>query len=56
MNQPKHREEPNAQTLEFWRMEENLHRIHGIKPAILPGFGIHRKPSIMASETEARAA
>jgi hypothetical protein len=58
MNNPQHRAEPNADTLEFWRMEENLHRIHGVKPAILPGFGKHRKPSIMNAElgSEAQAA
>ena len=47
-NQPQHRAEPTAETLKFWRDEENLHRTHGVKPEILPGFGKHRKPSIMA--------
>jgi len=54
---PQHRAEPNEATLKFWRDEENLHRTHGIKPEILPGFGLHRAPSIMAApETEAQAA
>jgi hypothetical protein len=54
---PQHRAEPSAETLEFWQREENLHRIHGVKPEILPGFGKHRAPSIMAApEAEAEAA
>lgn len=55
--QPQHRAEPNEKTLAEWRFEENLHRTHGVKPEILPGFGKHRKPSIMATPaTEEQAA
>lgn len=54
--QPQHRAEPNEATLKFWRDEENLHRTHGVKPEILPGFGKHRKPSIMAVKEEQAAA
>jgi hypothetical protein len=54
---PQHRAEPNEKTLNFWVLEEVLHRSYGIKPEILPGFGKHRAPSIMAApETEAEAA
>jgi hypothetical protein len=54
---PQHRAEPNLATLKFWHLEETLHRVYGIKPVILPGFGKHRAPSIMAApETEAEAA
>lgn len=54
---PQHRAEPNAKTLEFWRTEENLKRLHGVKPVILPGFGKHRRADIMAApESEAEAA
>jgi len=57
MNAPKHRAEPNEATLEFWRFEANMERLHGVKPVILPGFGKHRAPSIMAvTETEAEVA
>ena len=55
-NQPQHRAEPNEATLEFWRVEEDMKRIHGVKPVILPGFGKHRKPSIMAVKEEQDAA
>ena len=40
--------EPSEATLAEWLFEENLHRTHGVKPEVLPGFGKHRKPSIMA--------
>lgn len=54
--QPQHRAEPNAKTLEFWRVAENMERLHGVA-VILPGFGRHRAKDIMAaSETEAQAA
>jgi hypothetical protein len=54
---PQHRAEPNEATLEFWRQEENLKRLHGVKPVILPGFGLHRAASVMAApETEAEVA
>lgn len=54
---PQHRAEPNEATLEFWRFEANMQRLHGVKPLILPGFGKHRAASIMAAtETEAEAA
>ena len=51
-----HRAEPNEETRKFWRDEENLHRTHGVKPEILPGFGKHRKPSVMAAPAEAKDA
>jgi len=54
---PQHRAEPNAKTLEFWRKEERLKAIYGVKPCILPGFGKHRAKDIMAAtETEAEVA
>lgn len=54
LNQPQHRAEPTAETIAEWRFEENLHRTHGVKPEILPGFGKHRKPSIMATPEAAQ--
>jgi hypothetical protein len=54
---PQHRAEPNAKTLKFWQQEQHLKDVYGIKPAILPGFGKHRAPSIMAApETETQVA
>jgi hypothetical protein len=53
---PQHRAEPNEATLKFWQQEQHLKDVYGVKPEILPGFGKHRAPSVMAvtgSETEA---
>jgi hypothetical protein len=51
--QPQHRAEPNEATLKFWRDEENLHRTHGVKPVILPGFGWHRKTDTTEEQEQA---
>jgi len=49
---PQHRAEPNEATLKFWQQEQHLKDVYGIKPEILPGFGLHRATSVMAATTE----
>jgi hypothetical protein len=53
---PQHRAEPNAETLKFNRVGENMERLHGVA-VIVPGTGKRIAPSIMAApETEAEVA
>jgi len=54
MNNPQHRAEPNAETIEAERKAERWFNMNGTS---LPEWGQHRLPSIMSvDEAEARAA